>query len=459
MTNSVAIFNPKMIDLALKKDAYLGGLLQQVENQACVINGKIGSLITDIRQKAANIVVGQNIPTTKEEDWRFTDLSNFIKQDFLLANQAKVDKFTLNSFLLSEAANSCLVFVNGIYAPELSNISALPAGIYVGNLANLPTPLSENLGQYLAQNNYENEVFTALNTSGITDASIIYVNKNVEISTPIHLLHLTVRENFASFAQPRILVIAQRNSRLNLVEYYGAVAMGCSDAARQQNYFTNAVTEIYLQENSQINHHRIQRESGDGFHIAKTFISQSSNSNYTLNEINLGGKFYRHNLQIQQVGEQTETNLNGLTMIQGKQIADTHSIVNLSKPHGTVNQLHKYILDDAAHGIFSGKIYVPKLAQLTNANQLNRNLLLSPKARINTKPELQITADNVKCSHGATVSQLEADEIFYLRSRGLNEYDAKHLLIDAFAGEILDKLPLKSLNQRLSQCVACRTLD
>lgn len=459
MTNSVAIFNPKTIDLEFKKDAYLGDLLQQSENQDCVINGKMGALITDIRQKAANTVVGQNIPTTKDEDWRFTDLSNLIKQDFQLASKAKVDKFTLNSFLLSEAVNSCLVFVNGIYAPELSNLSALPEEIYVGNLANLPTSLSEKLGQYLAQNNYEDEVFTALNTSGITDVSVIYVNKNVEISTPIHLLHLTVRENFASFAQPRILVIAERNSRLNLVEYYGAVAMGCSDATRQQYYFNNVVTEIYLQENSQVNHSRIQRESGDGFHIAKTAVSQFSNSSYTINEISLGAKLYRHNLHIQQEGEQTETNLNGLTMIQGKQVADTHSIVNLSKPHGTVNQLHKYILDDAAHGIFSGKIYVPKLAQLTNANQLNRNLLLSPKCRINTKPELQITADNVKCSHGATVSQLEADEIFYLRSRGLNEYDAKHLLIDAFAGEILDKLPLKSLNQRLTQCVACRTLD
>jgi Fe-S cluster assembly protein SufD len=329
----------------------------------------------------------------------------------------------------------------------------------VGNLSNFPSSLREKLTKYLAQSESKQEVFPTLNTSGITDCAIVWAKKNTQFTTPIHLLHLTISNNYASFAQPRILVVAERNSHLNLVEYYGAVAKGCSDAARQQYYFNNVVTEIYGEENAHINHSRIQRESGDGFHIAKTFIYQFRDSHYTLNEISLGAKFYRHNLSIQQEGEQTETNLNGLTMAQGKQVADTHTVVNLTKPHGTVNQLHKYILDDAARGVFNGKIYVPKQAQLTNATQLNRNLLLSPKARINTKPELQITADNVKCAHGATVSQLEADEIFYLQSRGLNEYDARHLLLDAFAAEILDKLPLNSLQQRLTQCVACRTFD
>jgi Fe-S cluster assembly protein SufD len=146
-------------------------------------------------------------------------------------------------------------------------------------------------------------------------------------------------------------------------------------------------------------------------------------------------------------------------MVGGKQVADTHSAVFLRQPHGTVNQLHKCIIDDSAHAIFSGKICLPKTAQLTNAAQLNRNLLLSPKARINTKPELQITADNVKCSHGATVSQLSADELFYLRSRGLTEVAARHLLIDAFAAEILERLPFNSLHQQLAQCAACRTVD
>jgi Fe-S cluster assembly protein SufD len=311
----------------------------------------------------------------------------------------------------------------------------------------------------LAKNEPENEVFTALNTAGITDAFIIWIEANTALKSPLHLLHLTARNDLTIFTQPRILVVAEANSSFNLIEYYGAVTSGCSDSARQKYYLTNVVTEICLEENSKINHTRIQRESGDGFHIAKTLVTQARNSGYTLNEVSLGAKLYRHNLHIQQKGEQTETSLNGFTMLQGTQMGDTHSQVNLTQPHGTVNQIHKYIIDNSGQGVFSGKINVPKLAQLTNASQLNRNLLLSNKARINTKPELQITADNVKCSHGATVSQLETDEIFYLRSRGLTEYEATHLLIDAFVAEILDKIPFKSLIKRLSQCVACRTLE
>jgi Fe-S cluster assembly protein SufD len=457
MTTAIAMFNPQTLELT--EDAYLGGLLQLSENQDIVCNGKIGSLIKDIRQKAANTVVKSSFPSTKDESWRFTDLSTLIKQDFRLATKVQIDTQVLNPFLLPEANNSRLVFINGYYTPECSDVSGFPEGVYVGNLSNLPPEVAEKLNQYLAQTPDNEEVFTALNSSGITDVAIVYVTKNVEITTPIHFLHLTVRQNCPSFAQPRILVVGETNSSLQLIEYYGAVAVGCSDTARQQHYFNNIVTEIFLEDNAKIQHTRIQRESGDGFHIAKTEVTQSRNSHYQINEVSLGAKLYRHNLNIYQIGEQTETYLNGLTMTQGKQIADTHSQVNLTKPHGIVNQLHKCILDDNSQGIFNGKISVPKYAQLTNAAQLNRNLLLSPKARINTKPELQITADNVKCSHGATVSQLDADEIFYLRSRGLNEYSAKHLLIDAFAAEILAHIPFKSLHHRLTQCVACRTID
>ena len=180
---------------------------------------------------------------------------------------------------------------------------------------------------------------------------------------------------------------------------------------------------------------------------------QARDSRYTCNAIALGGQISRHNLEVWQQGEQTETYLNGLTIAGESQLSDTHSVIDLSKPHGTTDQLHKCIIGDRAHGVFNGKVFVPKAAQLTNAAQLNRNLLLSPKARINTKPELQITADNVKCSHGATVSQLEEDEVFYLRSRGLTEEDARHLLIDAFAAEIIDRVPVESLRTKLTKDV------
>lgn len=457
MENSIAILTANRFEMT--KDSYLGGLLQLSENQSLKMEGELDIYLQKIRQKSANEVVQLNLPTDKEENWRFTDLSELIKQDWHSSSPEELNEIILQGFSLEEASSSRLVFVNGYYAPNLSDISGLPKTLYVGNLGNLPEEKINKISGYLGKDDTEKEVFTALNTAGLTDAFVIWVNTDTEIETPIHLLHLTARGNLPSLSQPRILVVAEANSRVNFIEYYGAVASGCSDSAKQQYYFTNVVTEITLEDNAQINHSRIQRESGDGFHIANTIVTQAQNSRYTINEISLGGKLYRHNLQINQEGEQTETNLHGLTMLQGKQMGDTHSQVNLSKPYGTVKQLHKYIIDDNGRGVFNGRINVPKPAQLTNASQLNRNLLLSDKARINTKPELQITADNVKCAHGATVSQLEADEIFYLRSRGLNEYDARHLLIDAFAGEIIEKLAYESLKQRLTQCVACRTID
>ena len=213
------------------------------------------------------------------------------------------------------------------------------------------------------------------------------------------------------------------------------------------------MTEVFVANNARINHTRIQQESVASYHIGKTAVSQQRDSHYTLTEINLGAKLYRHNPEIWQQGEQTKSDLNGLTVATGEQTSDTHSIIALTKPYGSTSQLHKCIVSDRAHTIFNGKVFVTKEAQQTDATQLNRNLMLSPKARVDTKPELQITADNVKCAHGATVSQLEAEEIFYLRSRGLTENDANQLLIDAFAAEIVDRLPLESLRNKITQTI------
>lgn len=457
MSNSIAMLQTK--NLQLNDDAYLGGLLQISESQTHNLTEDLGLFINDLRQKYANQLVKCKIPTNQDENWRFTDLSDLTKHDFHPAPSTPVTGDILPSFILSEALNSRLVFVNGYYNEKLSDISGLSDDIYVGNLSNLDENKKGKIKEYLGKNQKENEVFSALNTVGLTDAFVVWVNKNAEIKTPIHLLHLTIAEKLPTLVQPRLLIVAEPNSSANIIEYYGALTVACSDTVRTQPYFTNVVSEIHLLENAKLNHTRIQRETGAGFHIATTATALHRHSSYTINEVSLGGKLYRHNLDIIQKGEQTEINLNGLTMLQGKQIADTHSHVMLNYPHGSVNQLHKYILDDAGRGIFNGRVDVPKNAQMTSAHQLNRNLLLSSQARINTKPELQITADNVKCTHGATVSQLEADQIFYLRSRGLNESDARYLLLDAFAKEMLDKIPYQSLKQRLTQCVSCRTFD
>ena len=418
---------------SLTKDKFLTGLLEQ-----CQIQTNQPEWLTAIRQQAKAWVSRLQIPTKKDEDWRFIDLSDLVKTDFTVANSVGAVPETP---LLPETENSRLVFVNGIYNPERSNLSGLPEGVYVGNLDNLPEKY--NLEKYFAQQHGAQDVFTALNTAGGRDVAVIWLEQNVVAKTPLHLLFISNAADRTTFSQPRTLVVAERSSSISLIEEYTG----------EGKYFTNAVTEIWVQGNAEIKHTRLQQESDRSFHVGKTAVSQARDSRYTINEINFGAQLFRHNPEILQQEAQTITNLNGLTVVTGKQVSDTHSIVALTQPQGITAQLHKCIVSDRAHSIFNGKVFVPKEAQLTDAIQLNRNLLLSDKARVDTKPELQITADNVKCSHGATVSQLEAEEIFYLRSRGLSEADSSQLLIDAFAGEIVERIDIEFLQNFITQTI------
>jgi Fe-S cluster assembly protein SufD len=431
----------------LTSDLYLRELLKQCEGKESVENIAIASWIKNLRQQANSQVLAARIPNKKDEEWRFTDLSALQQITFKLAEKIEVSASNIDTFVLPETQQSRVIFVNGYYAPELSDVSALPEGTYIGNLANLSNARAKKIVKYLAQQEDATEVFTALNTAGLTDVAIVWVDANVVVETPVQILFLSVAGASPSFTQPRLLVVTETGASVALVEHYGGMG-------ENEPYFTNAVTEIWVGDNAEVKHSRIQQELGDGFHIAKTAIAQSRDSRYTCNEISLGAKLYRNNLDIFQQGEQTETNLNGLIVISGEQLADTHSAIFLTKPYGTTDQLHKCIVDGNAQAVFNGKVFVPKAAQMTNAAQLNRNLLLSEKARVNTKPELQITADQVKCSHGATVSQLEADEVFYLRSRGLTEFNARRLLVDAFAAEILERISIKSLHQNLTRYIA-----
>ncbi|WP_448266654.1 Fe-S cluster assembly protein SufD [Nostoc sp. DSM 114159] len=443
--NSNAVSLTSMLD----RDDYLTGLLNQVTAT------KTEGWLQELRQSAANWVRHSIIPTTREEEWRFTDLSSLRQIQFNF-QPGEISNAEGTPLSLPEALKSRLVFVNGKFAPTLSAIANLPPGVKVSNLASLSADNREHLKQYLAQTEGAQEVFTALNTAGINDVAVVWVSKNVEVETPIHLQFVTVAEP-SIFSLPRCLVVAEAGSSLILVEEYttpsGLVGNFVENTTPEFVGFTNAVTEIWLGENAQVNHTRIQCEHLIDFHVGKTAVTQARDSRYTCHAITLGAKLSRHNLEILQTGEQTQTTLNGLTIISGRQLADTHSAIALNYPHGTSDQLHKCIVGDRAHAVFNGKVFVPKPAQLTNAAQLNRNLLLSSKARVDTKPQLEITADNVKCAHGATVSQLEDDEIFYLQSRGIDENDARKLLINAFAAEIINQIPVPSLREILLNTV------
>lgn len=440
--------------------SYLNHLLEQVQGEFSEpqLPAQMSGQLQEIRDHALTWIKELEIPTKRDEEWRFTDLSPLLAHRFQSARLIPLENQAIASLILPESEHKRIVFVNGIYAPHLSDITEIPEGVFIGNLAELPENFRDRLPHYLSQQQGNQDVFATLNSTGLKDAAVIWVEKNQIIEDPIHLLFIALPDNIPVINQPRALIIAETGSSITLIEHYAtAEILGCSDRVKVQPYFTNAVTEIYLEENAQVNHTRLQRGSGSAFHIGKNAVFQARNSRYTCHAISLGAKLSRHNLEIYQRGEGTETTLNGLTLIGSQQLADTHSSMMLNHQHGTFNQVHKCIIDDKAHGIFNGKVFVPQTAQFTNANQLSRNLLLSSKGRIDTKPQLEIVADNVKCSHGATVSQLEEDEVFYLRSRGLSEQMSRHLLIDAFAAEILGKLPSPTLTQVLSRCVSCRT--
>lgn len=422
---------------AQQRDAYLTALLEQVAYHSP------DDGLQDLREGAIALVREQTFPSTRDEEWRFTDLSSMLQVAFQTASEP-TSLFDLTSFVLPEATNSRLVFVDGVYAPQFSSITDLP-NVIVGNLSQLAVDYRDRLPNYLAQQQGANEVFTALNTAGLTDAAIVWLPKQQVIEAPIHLLFVSTT-NSPVISQPRCLVVAEPDSALTLVEEYAAVGSGV--------YFTNSVTEIWIEANAQINHTRVQRDDKAAFHIGRTAVSQARDSRYTCNAISLGAARSRHNLTVIQVGEQTETTLNGLTMITGEQLSDTHSAMVYTKPHSSSSQLHKCIVGDRAHAVFNGKVFVPKAAQLTNAGQLNRNLLLSPKARVDTKPQLEIVADNVKCAHGATVSQLDEEEVFYLQSRGIDKASAQRLLVYAFALEVINQIPIASLEEILAQLVS-----
>ena len=399
------------------------------------------SWLNDTRDCAAAHIPELAIPSTRDEEWRFTDLSPLLALQLQTAQAATLDATAIAPYRLPEAPIR-LVFVDGHYAPELSATSELPAQLFVGDLASAAAAgLQDVIHRHLASQPGAEETFTALNSASFTNAAVIHLGKNQTVDVPVHLLFVATQST--AIAHPRCLVLAEPNSHLHLIEDYISTTA--------DSYFTNPVTEIWVAANAHVQHTRIQRDGATALHIGKTAVTQARDSRYGCTAVSLGAVLSRHHLEIYQTGEQTDTQLRGLTLIRGKQVADTHSLISYTKPHGTGNQLHKCIVDDNAHAVFNGRIMVPQAAQMTDARQLGKALLLSPKARVDMKPQLEITADNVKCAHGATVSQLENDEVFYLQSRGIDQAQAVRMLTYAFAYEVIEAIAVASLRDTLLQ--------
>ena len=387
-----------------------------------------------------------SVPTTRDEEWRFTDLAPLKKMRVDAADTATV-LVDVAPHIVPEAACR-LTFVDGAYAPALSNVGALPAGVTVSTLMEGLAAKAVILGAHLAAHaDFTDQLFTALNTAWLRDGAFIHIAQNTALREPLHLLFIATRKDAASC--PRCLIVAEAGAECTVIEDYVAAT---SDA-----YFTNAVTEIAIKPNARVHHVRLQRESTQAVHIASCAVSLAKDASYVSQSVAFGAQLSRYNLDVVHRGEGTEAVVDGLALINGQQCADTHTTMDHAQPNGRCTQLHKTIVGGAAHAVFNGKVLVRKGAQLTNSAQQSRNLLLSSTARVDTKPQLEIFADDVKCAHGATVGQLDAEQLFYLKSRGLPDMAARNLLTYAFGAEIVDRIPVKSLVAQLESIVMAQT--
>jgi Fe-S cluster assembly protein SufD len=388
------------------------------------------------------------VPTTRDEDWRFTDLTPLTKLQFQpVAAPGDVPAAAIAGYAVAEAAAQ-LVFVDGIYVPALSQRGALPAGITVELLADALQSRAALIEPQLARlADGEHDLFTALNTAFLQHGVFIHAAKNATLPAPVHLLFVATRKGAAAY--PRCLVVADAASEITVIEDY--VALG------EESYFTNAVTEIAVAPNASVRHIKVQRESANAFHIGSCAVTLAKDARYASHAVTFGARLSRNNLTVTQQGEGAHARIDGIALIGGRQLADTHTLMDHARPNGSCEQSHKTIVGGAGHAVFNGKVFVREGAQLTDSSQQSRNLLLSDKARVDTKPQLEIFADDVKCAHGATVGQLDAENLFYLKSRGLPERQARNLLTYAFGAEIIDRIPVPSLVAQLEKSVMART--
>jgi Fe-S cluster assembly protein SufD len=403
------------------------------------------SWLNQLRANAVDRVGALTVPTTRDEDWRFTDISPLTRLSFQPAQSlAQLAPATLDQWAIPEAA-ARLVFVDGIYAPQHSFNHA---GLTVENLAagaqRDGAAVQAQLGRHAG---FEHNAFAALNTAFLHDGALIVAPRDMTFAAPVHLLFIATRKQAASY--PRCLVIAQPGSAVTVVEDFVAL--------QNEAYFTNAVTEMAIADNAAVRHVRVQRDGAEAFHFANCAVSLAHASRYHSVSVALGARISRHNLVAVLAAEGAECAIDGLALIGGQQLADTHTLIDHAVPQGTSRQLHKCIVDGAARAVFNGNIMVRAGAQRTDSAQSSRNLLLSGKARVDTKPQLEIFADDVKCAHGATVGQLDVDEVFYLKSRGLSDTAARNLLTYAFGAEVIERICVASLRNRLEQAVMAQT--
>lgn len=383
-------------------------------------------------------------PTQSHEEWRFINLGPIAKMPFVLAEPAKVTEAQLKPFLFPTLKEKRIVFVNGTFVPELSAKEINTPNFRLLTLQQAcrlnASFLHNNLGRYARS---DENPFVALNTAFLRDGTAIILGPRHVQAEPIHIIHVNTATVANSSTHPRTLIVAGRESQVKIIESY--VTFG------DQTAFTNAVTEIVLDESAHVEHCKIQKESLKTYHVASIHAQQARMSNLLSHSISIGAALARNNITCALDGEGVESTLNGLYITADSQAVDHHTAIHHNKPNCNSHEFYHGILDGKSQGVFNGKIFVRPEAQKTDAKQTNRNLLLSDDATINTKPQLEIFADDVKCTHGATVGQLDPESIFYLRARGIGLETARKMLVHAFASEIVNRISLDPVRDLLDK--------
>ena len=404
--------------------------------------------VHDTRAQALKIFEEKGFPSKKDELWKYTSLDPLIHKDYSLFpnSESTVELKDVKKYFLYDTDTYKVIFIDGVYNPFLSNTTHDGLDVCLMSAALSKPKYRDIINSYFNKIAPLDESLTALNTSYAKEGAFIYIPKKTVAEKPIEIIHFSSGEQDSLWLQPRNLIVIDKNSQVQIIERHQSL--------KQHSVVTNSVTEIYVHEEAFVDYYKLQNDLTSASLIDNTYIQQEKNSHASVHTFSLGGKLIRNNLRYFHKGEHILSTLKGVTILEGKQHVDHSTMVHHSQPNCESHQDYKGIFSERSEGVFNGQILVDKIAQKTNAFQQNNNVLLDDKATVNSKPQLEIFADDVKCSHGCTIGQMDEEALFYLRSRGIPKKEAKALMTYAFANNVLESVQLPSLKKRINGQIA-----
>ncbi len=416
---------------------------QQFEGK---LNGQAQTPFHQVRQQAIQTFNELGFPTIKHEEWKYSNVKNLVNQGFEFNAVSSFSQEDVNQLDIPNLEGNILYFINGVYNAELSVVVSPESELQILSLADAIKQQPELVAQNINKNSdIEVNAFTALNTAFAQHGIFIHVPAGKVVEQPVILRFISDARQANVASQPRNLIVIGKRAEVQVAEAFRSLG--------DNQCFTNAVTEFVVAEEANVHYYKIQNESDNAYHIGTTSVYQEGKSVFTANTVTANGGFVRNNLNIKIDGEYAEANMFGLYIPNGKQHIDNHTAVDHAKPNSNSNELYKGILKDKSTGVFNGKIFVREDAQKTNAFQSCKNVLVSADATMNTKPQLEIWADDVKCSHGTTTGQLNTDALFYMQARGISKEAARSLLMLAFAQDVIDKMEIPAIKAYLEELI------